>query len=58
MIKSHLVLLVVFSALVSTVFATLLREDSKSRLRFGLMAFGAFVLTTLVFGWLMYPFPT
>jgi len=58
MIKSHLVLLVVFSALVSTVFATLLREDSKSRLRFGLMAFGAFVLTTLVLGWLMYPFPT
>ena len=57
MIKSHVVLLVVFSALVSTVFATLLREDPKSRLRFGLMAFGAFMLTTLVLGWLMYPFP-
>ena len=57
MIKSHLVLLVVFAGLVSTVFATLLREDSKSRLRFGLMAFGAFVLSTLVLGWLMYPFP-
>jgi hypothetical protein len=58
MIKSHLVLLVLFSGLVSMVFATLLREDSKSRLRFGLMAFAAFVLTTLVLGWLMYPFPS
>jgi hypothetical protein len=58
MIKSHLVLLILFSGLVSAVFATLLRDDSKSRLRFGLMAFGAFVLTTLVLGWLMYPFPS
>ncbi len=58
MIKSHLLLLVVFSGLVSSVFATLLREDLRSRLRFGLVAFSAFLLTALVLGWLMYPFPT
>lgn len=56
--RSHLLLLVIFSALVSTVFSTLLRDDLKGRLRFGLMAFGAFILSALVVGWLMYPFPS
>lgn len=56
--KSHLLNLVVFSGLVSAVFAMLQRNDKKSRLRYGLMAFGAFVLSALVVGWLMYPFPS
>jgi len=46
-----------FSFLVSSVFATLLRDDTRSRLRFGLLAFGAFVLSTVILGWLMSPFP-
>jgi hypothetical protein len=54
---SHLVYLFVFSALVSAVFATLLRGDLRSRLRFGLAAFAAFVLSAVTVGWLMYPFP-
>jgi hypothetical protein len=57
-IASHVVALVVFAALTSTVFATLLREDTRSRVRFGLMAFGAFVLSAVVVGWIMYPFPS
>jgi hypothetical protein len=57
-VKSHLFALVVFSILVSAVFATLLRDDTKSRVRFGLMAFAAFVLSSVVVGWLMYPFPS
>lgn len=57
MTGSHLVSLLVFSALVSTVFAMLLRDTPRARLRFGLLAFGAFVLSTLAAGWLMYPFP-
>jgi hypothetical protein len=32
---SHLVTLVVFSAMVSIVFATLLRDTTRERLRFG-----------------------
>lgn len=55
--RSHLVNLLVFSALVSTVFATLLRDTTRERLRLGLMAFAAFVLSTLVLGWLTNPFP-
>jgi hypothetical protein len=56
-ISSHLLSLLLFSALVSTVFATLLRDDSRSRLRFGAILFGAFVLSAIAVGWLMYPFP-
>jgi heme/copper-type cytochrome/quinol oxidase subunit 4 len=56
-IASHLLALIVFSTLVSVVFAMLLREDRKARVRFALMTFGAFVLSAVVVGWLMYPFP-
>jgi hypothetical protein len=56
-IHSHLLTLVVFSTLVSTVFATLLRDTTRERLRFGLLAWAAFVLSTLVIGWLANPFP-
>jgi hypothetical protein len=55
---SHLATLVVFSALVAAVFATLLRDDPRSRLRFGLLVFGALVLSAVVVGWLMAPFPS
>jgi hypothetical protein len=58
LLASHLVALLTFSVLASAVFATLLREDLKSRLRFGLLAFAAFVLSALIVGWLMYPFPS
>jgi len=56
-IASHLLALIVFSLLASLVFATLLREDRRSRVRFALMTFGAFFLSAVVVGWLMYPFP-
>ncbi len=55
---SHLLTLIAFSVLVSTVFATLLRDDPKERFRFGLYAVGAFVVSTLLLGWLMNPFPS
>jgi hypothetical protein len=56
--SSHLLSLLVFSALVSTVFATLQRDDTKSRVRFALLAFGGFVLSTVILGWIMRPFPS
>jgi len=55
--NSHLVLLVVFSLLVSLVFAMLLRDDARAQLRFGGLIFGGFVVSAIVLGWLMYPFP-
>ena len=55
--RSHLVNLLAFSGLVATVFATLLRDTTRERFRFGLLAFAAFVLSTLVIGWITNPFP-
>jgi hypothetical protein len=55
--KSHLLILLVFSLLVSAVFGALQRETLREQLRFGLLAFGAFVASTFVLGWLMSPFP-
>ncbi len=55
---NHLLLLLIFSAAVSAVFAALLRNDRRSRLRFALFSFLAFVLSALAVGWLMYPFPS
>lgn len=56
--QSHLVNLLLFAVLVSTVFAVLLREDTKSRVRFAVTSFAAFVVSAIVVGWLMYPFPS
>jgi hypothetical protein len=56
-IFSHFVSLVLFSILTSIVFATLLRDDMVSRLRFGLVLFGSFLLSAVAIGWVMYPFP-
>jgi hypothetical protein len=58
LLQSHLVALVTFSGLTAAVFATLLRDDTRSRVRFGLLAFAAFVVSAIVVGWLMYPFPS
>jgi heme/copper-type cytochrome/quinol oxidase subunit 4 len=58
LIRSHLLSLILFAGLVSLVFAMIMRDDPKARLRFGLMTFGAFVASALVAGWLMSPFPT
>jgi hypothetical protein len=54
---SHLVSLFVFSSLVSVVFAFLQRDDDRERLLFGLKIFAGFMLSTLVVGWLMFPWP-
>lgn len=54
---SHFLLLIVFSFLVSLVFAVLLRDDPRTQLRTGGMMFGGFVAAAVVLGWLMYPLP-
>jgi heme A synthase len=54
---SHMLLMTLFAALVSIVFATLLRDDPRQQLALGGRMFAAFVVVALVLGWLMYPFP-
>lgn len=55
---SHLLVLLVFSSLVSVAFATLMRDDLGSRVRFALLVFSGFVVSVVVVGWLMSPFPS
>lgn len=53
MIASHLLSLVVFAALVSFVFALLLRDDPREQQAFGLKVFAAMVVGAIVSGWLL-----
>lgn len=54
---THAESMVLFAALVSTVFAVLMRDRPREQFVLGLRLFGAFVGVALVLGWLMYPFP-
>lgn len=54
---SHLALMVVFSLFVSTVFATLSRDEPWEQVRFGARLFAGFVGVAILIGWLLYPLP-
>lgn len=54
---SHLLLLLLFAVLVSSVFATLSRDDPRAQLRTGAMMVAGFLVAAIVLGWLMYPLP-
>jgi hypothetical protein len=55
--RSHLLLMTLFAFFVSLVFALLAKDDPQEQLRFGGLMFGGFVVSAIVFGWLMYPLP-
>jgi hypothetical protein len=54
---SHFLFMVLYALLVSTVFATLLKDERREQLKTAAMMFGGFLGAALVMGWLMYPFP-
>ncbi len=55
--NDHFLLMVVFSALVSLVFAFIAKYDPKERGKYFLYLFGCFILLSVLVGWIMYPFP-
>ena len=55
--RSHFVLMLIFSLCVSAVFAGLLREDVRGQAAIGVKMFGGMLVAALVLGWLMLPFP-
>jgi heme A synthase len=55
--RSHLLLLILFAFFVSLVFAAIAKDDVKEQLRYGGVMFAGFVVSAVVLGWLMYPFP-
>jgi len=56
MVVSHFTALVLFSFLVSVVFAVLSKESLRDQLIYGAKIFLAFVGIALLLGWIMYPF--
>jgi hypothetical protein len=54
---AHFTLMLVFSILVSLVFAFIGKEGTRERAKYFLYLLGSFVLLSLVASWLMYPFP-
>jgi hypothetical protein len=55
--QSHILLLLIFAVFVSLVFAVLTKDDLREQVRFGGLLFAGFLVSAIVFGWLMYPFP-
>jgi hypothetical protein len=51
---SHLGVMVLFAALVATVFGTLLRDDGAGQVRLGTRIFLGLVVGAWVLGWVMY----
>jgi len=56
-IRSHFVLMLMFSASVSAVFAALLREEPREQVVIGAKMLAGMLAAALVLGWLMRPFP-
>ncbi len=55
--KNHFAMMVVFSVLTSLVIAFIAKSGARERTRYFLFLLGAFVLLSIVAGWLMFPFP-
>jgi len=55
--KTHLLLLLVFSILTSLVLTFIAKNGTRERVRYFLVLLCSFVLLSIVAGWLMYPFP-
>jgi hypothetical protein len=55
--RSHFLMMLVFSVMVSTVFAVLQKDSAREQVRLGLMMTSAFVGFGLVVGWMMLAFP-
>jgi prepilin signal peptidase PulO-like enzyme (type II secretory pathway) len=55
--RSHLLLLIVFAFFVSLIFAAIAKDDVREQIRYGGVMFAGFVVSAVVLGWLMYPFP-
>jgi hypothetical protein len=55
--KSHFFLLLAFSIPTSLVLAFIAKQGRKERIKYFLTLLGAFIVLSIIAGWLMYPFP-
>ncbi len=55
-LKSHLLSMILYAALVCIVLALIRRSERRSQIRYALSLFFLMVIGALVFGWFMYLF--
>jgi len=54
--KSHIISMILYSALVCIVLALIRRQERKEQVKYGLFLFLIMVVGALLFGWFMYLF--
>ena len=55
--RNHFTIMLVFSVLTSLVLTFIVKHDMRERVRYFLFLMAAFVLLSILGGWVMYPFP-
>ena len=55
--RNHFMVMLIFSILTSLVLTFLGKHGMRERLRYFIFLLAAFVLMSILGGWLMYPFP-
>jgi hypothetical protein len=46
-----------FAFFVSLVFSVIAKDDAREQMRYGGLMFAGFLISAIVLGWLLYPFP-
>ena len=54
---SHLLVMMLFAAFVSLIFAVLMTDQPADQIKLGGRLFAGFVGAALVLGWILFPFP-
>jgi len=55
--RNHFAIMLIFSILTSLVLSFIVKYGARERARYFLFLLAAFVLLSVLGGWLMYPFP-
>jgi hypothetical protein len=55
--RSHILLLSLFAFFVSLIFSVIAKDEPREQARLGGLLFAGFLVSAVVLGWLMYPFP-
>ena len=57
LLRSHMVLMFIYAAMLAVFFALLWRHEKHERIRLALIIFCSLFLGGIILGWLMFPAP-
>ena len=55
--QSHFFSMLLFAGFVSLIFAVLMKDEPADQVQLGGILFASFVATSVVLGWIFFPFP-